>query len=82
VADDPLRDLERRIDALAARIDLSDAGIRADLAAIRADIMRLHNDADEHITRTELSPVRQLVYGTVALILVAIVTALISQVVR
>jgi hypothetical protein len=79
---DPLRDLERRIDRLAARIDLSDAQIRADLAAIRADIARLHVDADDHITRAEFSPVRQLTFGAAALILVAVLTALVAQVVR
>jgi hypothetical protein len=49
---DPLRDLERRVDALAAKVDMSDSLIRADIEGIKADIARLEADHKSFVNRS------------------------------
>jgi hypothetical protein len=49
---DPLNDLERRVEALAARVNLEDALIKADIDGIRDDVARLRKDHDTVVTRS------------------------------
>lgn len=49
---DPLNDLERRIDALAAKVDMSDALIRADIDGIKDDVARLREDHRSFVSRS------------------------------
>jgi hypothetical protein len=49
---DPLRDLERRVDSLAAKVDLSDSLIRADIDAIKADVERLGEAHSAFVSRS------------------------------
>lgn len=49
---DPLNDLERRVDALAAKVNLDDALIRADIDGIRADVERLREDHRAFVARS------------------------------
>lgn len=77
-----LRDMDRRVSDLSARVDLADANIRADLTLLRADIRRLESLEPETVKRVEFAPVRALTFGFASLVLVAVVTALVSLVVR
>jgi len=77
-----LRDMERRISDLAARVDLADANIRADLNLLRADIKQLEKMQPEWVSQDEFQPVRALTFGFASLVLIAVVTALVSLVVR
>lgn len=79
---DPLRDLERRVDALAAKVDLADQGIRADIEAIKKDLGMLRNESTGYVPLIRYMPVERVVFGLVGLVLVAVTTAVISLVVR
>jgi hypothetical protein len=52
MTDDPLNDLERRVEALAARVNLEDALIKADIDGIHEDIARLRKDHDTAVARS------------------------------
>jgi hypothetical protein len=79
---DPVRDLERRIDRLESKVDLADQGIRADLEAIRADIERIKDAHEGFVPLIRYMPVERVVFGLVALVLIAVTTAIVSLVVR
>jgi hypothetical protein len=49
---DPLNDLERRVDALAAKVDMSDSLIRADIEGIKDDIARLEDAHRSFVNRS------------------------------
>jgi thiosulfate reductase cytochrome b subunit len=53
--------------------------IRGDLAEIKEDIKQLKG---EFVTRNEFMPIKQIVYGAVALILVAVIGGLLNLVLR
>jgi hypothetical protein len=53
--------------------------IRGDLAEIKEDIKQLKG---EFVTRNEFMPIKQIVYGAVALILVAVIGGLLTLVLR
>lgn len=76
-----LTDIQYRVSDLATRVETSDAAIRQDLALIKQDVDRLRDLAPSFITRVEFSPLQKLVYGTVGIILIAVIGALISQVI-
>jgi len=79
---DPVRDLERRIDRLESKVNLADQGIRADIAAIRADIERIKEAHEGFVPLIRYMPVERVVFGLVALVLIAVTTAIVSLVVR
>ena len=79
---DPLRDLERRVDALLAKVELADQGIRADIEAIKKDVETLRREAEFFVPLIRYMPVERIVFGLVGLVLVAVTTAVISLVVR
>ena len=66
---DPLRDLERRVDALASRLDLSDQQTRSDIAAMKDDIAQLRDDHRAFVARS---------WGIVILVLTAAAGGLVS----
>ena len=70
---DPLRDLERRVESLAAKVDLSDALIRADIDGIKADIERLEEDQRTFVARS---------WAMVVLVITAAVGGLVSVITR
>lgn len=79
---DPLRDLERRVDALLAKVELADQGIRADVEAIKKDVAQLRRESEFFVPLIRYMPVERIVFGLVGLVLVAVTTAVISLVVR
>lgn len=79
---DPLRDLERRVDALLAKVELADQAIRADVEAIKKDVETLRREAESFVPLIRYMPVERIVFGLVGLVLVAVTTAVISLVVR
>lgn len=70
---DPLNDLERRIDALAAKVDLSDALIKADIDGIKDDVVRLREDHKSFVARS---------WAMVVLVLTAAAGGIVSLVTR
>lgn len=81
-SDDPLRDMERRLDSLAARVDLTDQQVRNDLYGLKADLSEIRKKlAAEFVTRVEFTPVRAIAFGLVAIILTAVATAIVGQVI-
>lgn len=70
---DPLNDLERRVDALAAKVDLSDALIKADIDGIKDDLVRLREDHRSFVNRS---------WAMVVLVLTAAAGGLISIITR
>ena len=78
---DPLRDMEARINSLAARVDLTDQQVRTDLYLLKQDVRDLRTRLGiEFVTRLEFDPVKKLVFGAVSLILVAVVSAVVATV--
>lgn len=81
VGEDPLRDMEKRLDRLENRADLSDQSVRSDLAGLREDVVEVRDTIKQLVTRVEFLPVRAIAYGLVTVILTAVATALVAQVV-
>lgn len=79
---DPLRDLERRLDRLEAKVDLADQGIRSDIVAMRGDLQLLKEQHSGFVPLIRYMPVERIVFGLVALVLIAVTTAIVSLVVR
>lgn len=78
----PLDDIARRLDRLEAKVDLTDQGIRSDIEAMRVDVRRLREEHIGFVPLIRYMPVERVVYGLVSLILIAVVTAVVSLVVR
>jgi len=70
---DPIRDIERRVDSLAAKVDLSDALICADIDGIKADIARLESEHKSFVARS---------WAMVVLVLTAALGGLVTLVTR
>jgi hypothetical protein len=70
---DPLRDLERRVDALASKVDMGDALIRQDIEGIKADIARLDSEHKSFVNRS---------WALVVLVLTAAAGGLVSIITR
>ena len=77
-ADDPLRDIDRRL----AQLEREHYEVRSDVRSIREDLARVRLSEDDHITRVEFTPVRQITYGAVAVLLVAVLSAVAALVIR
>jgi hypothetical protein len=71
VNEDPIRDIERRVDK-----------ITYEIVSIKDDLRRLHEQDAEHVTLTRYLTVEKVVYGMVGLILVGFMTAMIALVVK
>lgn len=80
--DDALRDIELRLERLAARIDLTDQAVRSEIQGIRADLKRLEEKDREQVPMVRYQPVEKIVFGVVGLILASFVGAIIALVVR
>lgn len=80
--DDALRDIELRLERLAARIDLTDQAVRSEIQGIRADLKRLEEKDREQVPMVRYAPVEKIVFGVVGLILASFVGAIIALVVR
>lgn len=80
--DDVIRDLEDKLRDLSSRLDLSDERIRSDIREIRADVERLKTTEPNLVTIDRFRPVERLVLGGAGLLLIAVVTALASIVIR
>jgi len=80
--DEVVRDLERRVGELSAHVDLSNEKVRSDIRAISSDVERLKEASPTFVTHDRYRPVERLVLGGAGLILIAVVTALVSIVVR
>ena len=79
---DPLRDLERRLDRLAAKIDLDNQSVRSEIEGMRDDIKRLEAQDGTHVPLVRYLTVERVVFGMVGLILIGFVTAMIAVVVK
>ena len=77
---DPLHDLERRLDRLESRLDLSNQAIKGEIEGMRDDIKRLEAADTGHVPMIRYLTVERVVYGFVALVLVAFVTAVVNVV--
>lgn len=79
---DPLHDLERRVDSLAAKVDLNDATIRADIVAMRADITALRaeavTDAASFVTLARFIPLERLFWAQITAVIVGLVGAVVA----
>jgi hypothetical protein len=82
LADDPLRDLERRIDRLESRVDLSNQEVRSELQGMRDDVRRLEEQNTGHVPLYRYLTVEKIVFGMVGFILLGFMTALIAVVVK
>ena len=57
--------------------------IKADLAYIKRDIKEIKETLKaDYVTKDEFSPIKSIVYGTVSVILLAVIGALVALVVK
>lgn len=75
------RDIDR-IDRKLADLENAHAEVRSDVRSIREDVARLKDAEVDYITRIEFAPVRQITFGAVAVVLLAVMTALVALVIR
>lgn len=68
---DPLRDIERRVDK-----------ITYEITSIKEDITRLHEKDLEHVPLSRYITVERVVYGMITLVLMGFMTAVIAVVIR
>ena len=82
MADDLYRVIDAKLDALV----LAHGDLRSDVRSIREDVARLKLVEADHITRIEftttVTPLRQIVYGAVAVILLAVMSTLVALALR
>jgi len=64
--EDPIRDLERRLDRLEAKVDLSDQAIKSEIDGMRDDVTRI---GTAYTPLLRFAPVEKIVYGLVAIVL-------------
>jgi hypothetical protein len=79
---DPLRDLERRIDALESKVDMSDQAIRADIDAIRGDVERLREANETFVTLARFTPLERLFWAAITALIVGLIGGLVAVVTR
>ena len=79
---DPLNDLERRIDALAAKVDMSDQAIRSDIDAIRGDVERLREAHEGFVTLARFTPLERLFWAAITALIVGLIGGLVAVVTR
>lgn len=79
---DPLRDLELEVANLRAHVNLADERIRASIDRIEADVERLKADQLGFVPFIRYINVERIVYGMVAVVLLAVITSLTALVVR
>ena len=74
--------LERQIDKFTRESAVTDAEMRTDISYIKQEITKLTTlVAQQYVTRTEFEPVKKLVYGTVTVMLTAVVGGLMALIV-
>jgi hypothetical protein len=78
----PLHDLERRVDALAARLDLSDARVKADVDAIKDDIAQIREWGKGFVTIARFTPLERLFWTSIAALVVGLIGAVVAIVTR
>lgn len=85
MAGDPERliyDIQREVDRLESRvashIELSDS----DFEYIKEDLKELKQTALTHVSIDRYRPVERVVYGLIALVMIAVVTALVALVIQ
>jgi hypothetical protein len=79
---DPLRDLERRVDALAARVDLNDQAVRSHIDGIRDDIEQLREAHAGFVTLARFTPLERLFWAAVTALIVGLIGGLVAVVTR
>jgi ABC-type xylose transport system substrate-binding protein len=76
---------EAERDALLIRMDERTQRIQTDQrdhkSETKAAIQLLHSKFDKYVTQSQFSPVQKIVYGLVAIVLVAVASAVVAQVV-
>jgi hypothetical protein len=77
-----IRELEDRVDDLAYDFKINKANVGADIEAIKVSVQSLKDLTPTYVTITRYAPVEKLVFGFVGLVLIGVVTALVSLVVR
>lgn len=77
-----LKSLERQLDKFVRESAVSDAEMRSDINYIKEAITKLNTlVAQQYVTRTEFEPVKKLVYGTVTVMLTAVMGGLMALIV-
>ena len=77
-----VRDLETRVNTLSSDVNLQSVNTKSELDAIKVSLQGLKDLTPTYVTVTRYAPVEKLVFGFVGLVLVGVVTALVSLVVR
>ena len=79
---DPLRDLERRVDALSARLDLTDQNVKNELDGMREDIERLREAHEGFVTLARFTPLERLFWAAITALIVGLIGGLVAVVTR
>lgn len=74
-------DVERNMVRMETEIKVDIAGIKSDMAGMKQDMKDLKTDIEKLITRPEFEPVKMIAFGMAAAVLIAVLGAIISQVV-
>jgi hypothetical protein len=77
-----IKSLERQLDKFTRESAVTDAEMRSDIGYIKEAITKLNTlVAQQYVTRTEFEPVKKLVYGTVAIMLTAVMGGLMTLII-
>lgn len=79
---DPLRDLERRVDALSAHLDMTDQNVKSELDGMRKDIERLREAHEGFVTLARFTPLERLFWAAVTALIVGLIGGLVAIVTR
>lgn len=69
----------KELAALKAQVNITHTNFDDKLNTI---ILSINNHVDESVSKTELDPIKRIVYGTVALVLTAVVVAIVGLVIK
>lgn len=77
-----IKSLERQLDKFTRESAVTDAEMRSDINYIKEAITKLNTlVAQQYVTRTEFQPVKNLVYGTAAIMLTAVMGGLMTLII-
>ncbi len=79
---DPLRDLERRVDALAAKVDLNDQAVKSCIDGMREDIEQLREAHSGFVTIARFTPLERLFWAAITALIVGLIGGLVAVVTR
>lgn len=78
-----LNQIEKKMDEFIRKTERNDVSLSKDMEYLKIAVKEIKVLVGEHyVTKTEFDPIRKIVYGLVGLILTAVVTGVVSLVLK